>query len=92
MFSQFHPKVTKSMSRGAFSFALRESRLLEKAASWIQPFGWLLAFMGQKPKPKAKRKTKHTLKIILPPFLFICRWIVQNYTIQRQIKRNGGSS
>jgi hypothetical protein len=28
---------------------------------------------------------------ILPPFLFICRWIVQFYTIQRQIKRNGGS-
>jgi hypothetical protein len=57
MFSQFHPKVTKSMSRGAFSFALRESRLLEKAASWIQPFGWLLAFRGQKPKPKAKPNT-----------------------------------
>jgi hypothetical protein len=30
--------------------------------------------------------------LILPPFLFICRWIVQNYTIQRQIKRNGGSN
>jgi hypothetical protein len=29
---------------------------------------------------------------ILPPFLFICRWIVQFYTIQRQIKRNGGST
>jgi hypothetical protein len=29
--------------------------------------------------------------IVLPPFLFICRWIVQFYTIQRQIKRNGGS-
>jgi hypothetical protein len=28
--------------------------------------------------------------ILLPPFLFICRWIVQFYTIQRQIKRNGG--
>jgi hypothetical protein len=39
MFSQFHPKATKSRSRGAFSFALRESRLLEKAAYWIQPFG-----------------------------------------------------
>jgi hypothetical protein len=29
-------------------------------------------------------------KMLLPQFLFICRWIVQNYTIQRQIKRNGG--
>jgi hypothetical protein len=29
---------------------------------------------------------------ILPPCLFICRWIVQFYTIQRQIKRNGGST
>jgi hypothetical protein len=29
---------------------------------------------------------------LLPPFLFICRWIVQFYTIQRQIKRNGGST
>jgi hypothetical protein len=28
---------------------------------------------------------------VLPPFLFINRWIVQNYTIQRLIKRNGGS-
>jgi hypothetical protein len=28
---------------------------------------------------------------ILPPFLFIRRWIVQNCTIQRLIKRNGGS-
>jgi hypothetical protein len=28
---------------------------------------------------------------ILHSFLFICRWIVQNYTIQRHIKRNGGS-
>jgi hypothetical protein len=30
--------------------------------------------------------------VILPPFLFICRWIVQFCTIQRHIKRNGGSS
>jgi hypothetical protein len=30
--------------------------------------------------------------VVLPPFLFICRWIVQFYTIQRQIKRNGGST
>jgi hypothetical protein len=35
MFSQLHLKATKSRSRGAFIFALRESRLLEKAASWI---------------------------------------------------------
>jgi hypothetical protein len=36
----------------------------------------------------------HTLKFdkyVLLPFLFICRWIVQFYTIQRQIKRNGWS-
>jgi hypothetical protein len=68
MFSQFHPKATKSRSRGAFSFALRESRLLEKAASWIQPFGWLLAFRGQKPKPKAKPNTPLELvRLILNP-------------------------
>jgi hypothetical protein len=30
--------------------------------------------------------------ILLPPFLFIFRWIVQFHTIQRQIKRNGGST
>jgi hypothetical protein len=29
---------------------------------------------------------------VLPPFLFSCRWIVQICTIQRQLKRNGGSS
>jgi hypothetical protein len=61
MFSQFHPKATKSRSRGAFRFALRESQLLEKAASWIQPFGWLLAFRGA--KAKAKSQTKHTLSL-----------------------------
>jgi hypothetical protein len=44
MFSQFHPKVTKSKSSGAFSFAPRESRLLEKAASWTQPFGLAFGF------------------------------------------------
>jgi hypothetical protein len=49
------------MSRCAFRFALRESRLLEKVASWIQPFGWLLAFKGA--KAKAKSQTKHTLKL-----------------------------
>jgi hypothetical protein len=32
------------------------------------------------------------VKMVLPPFLFIGRGIVQFYTIQRQIKRNGGSS
>jgi hypothetical protein len=31
-------------------------------------------------------------KHILPPFLFSCRWIVQFYIIQRQLKRNGGST
>jgi hypothetical protein len=44
MFSQFHPKVAKSRSKGAFSFALRESQLLEKAAFWIQPFGLAFGF------------------------------------------------
>jgi hypothetical protein len=29
---------------------------------------------------------------IIPQFLFISRWIVQNFTIQRLIKRNGGST
>jgi hypothetical protein len=29
---------------------------------------------------------------IFPTFLFISRWIVQNCTIQRLIKRNGGRS
>jgi hypothetical protein len=54
-------KVTKSRSRGAFRFALRESRLLKKAAFWIHPFGWLLAFRGA--KAKAKSQTKHTLSM-----------------------------
>jgi hypothetical protein len=30
--------------------------------------------------------------LVLPPFLFSCRWIVQFYTIQRQLKRNGWST
>jgi hypothetical protein len=30
--------------------------------------------------------------IMLPPFRFSCRWIVQFCTIQRQLKRNGGSN
>jgi hypothetical protein len=60
MFSQFHRKTTKSRSRDAFRFALRESHLLEKAASWIQTFGWLLTF--KRIKAKAKSQTKHTLK------------------------------
>jgi hypothetical protein len=38
MFSQFYPKATKSRSKGAFSFALQESRFLEKVVSWIQLF------------------------------------------------------
>jgi hypothetical protein len=56
MFSQFHTKVTKSRSRGAFSFALRESQLLEKScfldlALWFS--FWLLG---------GKSQTKHILK------------------------------
>jgi hypothetical protein len=30
--------------------------------------------------------------VISPPFLFSCRWIVQFCTIQRQLKRKGGST
>jgi hypothetical protein len=59
MFSQFHLKATKSRSKGAFIFVLRESRLLEKAASWIQPFGLAFSFYGT--KAKVKSQTKHTL-------------------------------
>jgi hypothetical protein len=44
MFLQFHLKATKIRSRSAFIFTLRESRLLEKAASWIQPFGLAFGF------------------------------------------------
>jgi hypothetical protein len=44
MFSQFHPKATKSRSSGVFSFALQESQFFKKVASWIQPFGWLFGF------------------------------------------------
>jgi hypothetical protein len=36
-------------------------------------------------------RTLQLLLYILPPFRFSCRWIVQNWTIQRQLKRNGGS-
>jgi hypothetical protein len=57
MFSQFHTKATKSRSRYAFSFALREIRLLGKK----KPFPgsnhlvWLLV---------DKRQTKYTLKYL----------------------------
>jgi hypothetical protein len=44
MFSQFHLKATKSKFRGAFSFALQESRLLEKSASCIHPFSLAFGF------------------------------------------------
>jgi hypothetical protein len=58
MFSQFHPKTTKSRSKGAFSFALRENQLLEKSyfldpAIWFD--FWLL--WGKSQKPKAKPNT-----------------------------------
>jgi hypothetical protein len=39
--------------------------------------------------PKATTRNKF---LLLPPFLFISRWIVQFYTIQRLIKRNRGST
>jgi hypothetical protein len=41
--------------------------------------------------PKYLEMAQRHISLSLPPFLFICRWIVQNYTIQRQIKINGGS-
>jgi hypothetical protein len=70
MFSQFYPKATKSRSRGAFSFALRKSRLLQKAVSWIQPFGLALALAfglyGAKAKPNTPLYTSaFTLYITL---------------------------
>jgi hypothetical protein len=37
-------------------------------------------------------QTCRIVLVVLPPFLFIRRWIVQNCTIQRLIKRNGGST
>jgi hypothetical protein len=45
---------------------------------------------GDDSTPSKPYLMEHDTYIILPPFLFICRWIVQFYTIQRQIKRNGG--
>jgi hypothetical protein len=83
MFSQFIRKATKSRSRGAFRFALRESRLLEKAASWIHPFGWLLAFRGA--KVKAKSQTKHTLTQAV---CFILKLIVQTVAASIYIDKN----
>jgi uncharacterized membrane protein len=62
MFSQFYPKATKSRSMGAFSFALWKSRLLQKAAFWIQLFGLTFVFYGA--KVKAKNQTKHTPSIL----------------------------
>jgi hypothetical protein len=59
MFSQFHPKATKSRYKGAFSFTLRESRLLEKRffMDLVLWFGfWLLG---------GKSQTKHTLRFFL---------------------------
>jgi hypothetical protein len=63
MFSQFHPKATKSRSKGAFSFALRESQLSAfRKSCFLDPaiwFGvWLLGG-----KSKAKSQTKHTLTV-----------------------------
>jgi hypothetical protein len=52
MFSQFYPEATKSWSRGAFSFALRKGRLLQKVAFWIQSFGLDFGFYGAKAKAK----------------------------------------
>jgi hypothetical protein len=64
MFSQFHLKAIKSRCRGAFSFALRESQLLDKAVSWIQPFG--LAFRAQEPKlPNTPLITKASALYVL---------------------------
>jgi hypothetical protein len=62
MFSQLHPKATKSRSRDAFNFVLQESQLLEKKLlPESNPLVWLLTFWST--KAKAKSQTKHTLSV-----------------------------
>jgi hypothetical protein len=52
MFSQFHPKVTKSRSKDVFSFVLREIQLLEKKLfSGSSHLIWLLGDKSQNQKP-----------------------------------------
>jgi hypothetical protein len=65
----------------AFRFALQKSRLLGKAASCIQPFGWLLAFRGA--KAKAKSQTKHTLNVVILEAWFVILENAQLITMQR---------
>jgi hypothetical protein len=57
MFSQFYPKATKSRFSGAFSFALEKVGFYKKMLPGSSPLVWLLVFMGQKPKLKAKPNT-----------------------------------
>jgi hypothetical protein len=55
MFSQFHPKATKSRSKGAFSFATREVNFLKKKNCFLDPAlwfdFWLLGGKSQNQKP-----------------------------------------
>lgn len=48
IFSYSIQKLQKNKFRGAFSFAMQESQLLEKTAFWVKPFIYLLAFIRQK--------------------------------------------
>jgi hypothetical protein len=67
---------------------LRKKNILDWKILSASTFAMLLGAL-----PRAATSTSGFLeKRVLPPFLFIYRWIVQNYTIQRQIKRNGGST
>jgi hypothetical protein len=45
-----------------------------------------LSMLGKKHSDDVPHVIKRVTSKVLPPFLFICRWIV------RQIKRNGGSN
>jgi hypothetical protein len=87
MFSQFHPKGNKSKSSGAFSFALRESQLLEKAACWIQPFSLTFDFYGS--KTKAKRQTKHTHRYDVVCLLDMLPTAIPSPTETKRCVRNG---
>jgi hypothetical protein len=68
MFSQFYLKATKSRSKYVFSFAPRESRLLEeKKSCFLDPslwFGfWLLGDKSQHRKPNQTHPQCHFIHI-----------------------------
>lgn len=69
MFSLFHLKATKSRYRGTFSFALRESYLLEKKNCFLDPSLWFDFWLsGQKSNPKVKQ-THHKSVVAA-----VCHW------------------